>query len=132
MSKNNKKEIKYCVYCGTDVGTETYCPKCGKLVIKLNGSKELKKSQIIYKPTSIQQSEISRKCPGCGSLVTSTILDQCPICDTVLEKISETNKALIQKKPGLIFTNKKLELEQKFILKKNQWNLREGINVFGT
>ncbi|MHA2280822.1 MAG: CPBP family glutamic-type intramembrane protease [Promethearchaeota archaeon] len=132
MSKNNKKKIKYCVYCGTDVGNETYCPNCGKLVIKLNGTKERKKPQIISKPTSIQKAEISRVCPGCGSLVTSTVLDQCPICNTVLEKVSETKKELIQKKPGLIFTNKKLEPEQKFILKKNQWNLREGINVFGT
>jgi membrane protease YdiL (CAAX protease family) len=38
----------------------------------------------------------------------------------------------IQKKPALIFTNKKLEPEQKFILKKDEWNLREGINVFST
>ena len=132
MSKNSNKKIKYCVYCGTDVGNETYCPNCGKLVIKLNGSKEPKKPQTIYKPTSIQKVEISRKCPGCGSLVTSTILDQCPICDTVLEHIPEAQKKLIQKRPGLIFTNKKLEPEQKFILKRNQWNLREGINVFGT
>jgi membrane protease YdiL (CAAX protease family) len=132
MSKNSRTKIKYCVYCGTDVGNETYCPNCGKLVIKLNGSKEPKKQQVIYKPASLQKAEISRKCPGCGSLVTSTILDQCPICDTALEKISESNKELIQKKPGLIFTNKKLEPEQKFILKKNKWNLKEGINVFGT
>jgi membrane protease YdiL (CAAX protease family)/predicted RNA-binding Zn-ribbon protein involved in translation (DUF1610 family) len=132
MSKNNKKNIKYCVYCGTNVGNETYCPNCGKLVIKLNESKETMKPQIIRKPSSIQKAEISRKCPGCGSIVTSIILDQCPICNTVLEKISEIKKELIQRKPGLIFTNKKLEPEQKFILKKNQWNLKEGLSVFGT
>ncbi len=132
MSKNNDKTIKYCVYCGADVGEETYCPNCGKLVIKLNGRKKPKRPPSIYKPTSIQKAEISRKCPGCGSIVTSTILDQCPICNTMLEKISEAKKELIQRKPGLIFTNKKLEPEQKFILKKNRWNLKEGINVFGT
>jgi len=129
MSKNNEKRIKYCVYCGADVDKEIYCPNCGKLVIKLNGSK---KPLINYKPDLIKKAEISRKCPGCGSIVTSTILDQCPICNTVLEKISEVQKASIQRKPGLIFTNKKLEPEQKFILKKNQWNLKEGINVFST
>jgi len=132
MSKNNETKIKYCVYCGADAGDETYCPKCGKLVIKLNGSKEPKKSQINHKRSSIQKVDISRKCPGCGSLVTSTILDQCPICNTVLEKVSEAKKEFIQRKPGLIFTNKKLEPEEKFILKKNQWNLKEGINVFST
>jgi len=129
MSKNNEKKIKYCVYCGADVGKETYCPNCGKLVIKLNGSK---KPLINYKPDSIKKAEISRKCSGCGSIVTSTILDQCPICNTVLEKISEVQKASIQRKPGLIFTNKKLEPEQKFILNKNQWNLKEGRSVFVT
>ena len=132
MSKNNVKKIKYCVYCGTDVGNETYCPNCGKLVIKLNGSKISKKPQIIHQPSSIQKAEISRKCSGCGSLITSIVLDQCPICNTVLEKIPEAKKELLQQKPGLIFTDKKFEPEQKFILKKNQWNLKEGINVFGT
>ncbi len=132
MSKNNGKKIKYCVYCGVDVGNEIYCPNCGKLVIKLNGSKNSNSSRIIYKPDSIQKADISRKCPGCGSIVTSTILDQCPICDAALEKISEARKELIQRKPGLIFTNKKLEPEQKFILKKDQWKLKEGINVFAT
>jgi len=132
MSNNNDKKIKYCVYCGTDVGNETYCPNCGKLVIKLNGSKESNKPQSIHRPSSIQKTEISRKCPGCGSLVTSIVLDQCPICDTVLEQIPEARKELLQRKPGLIFTDKKLEPEEKFILKKNQWNLKEGMSVFGT
>jgi membrane protease YdiL (CAAX protease family) len=84
------------------------------------------------KPKPIQRLEVARKCPGCGSLITSTILDQCPICNTELEKIAENKKTVIQKKPGLIFTSKKLEPEQKFILKKDTWNLKEGVNVFGT
>lgn len=132
MSKNNENRIKYCVYCGADVGNETYCPNCGKLVVKLNGTKELQKPHIIKTPPLIQKVEVSRKCPGCGSIVTSTILDQCPICNTTLEKISEVKKELTKKKPGLIFTNKRLVSEQKFILNKNQWNLREGLNVFAT
>lgn len=127
MSKDNNRKIKYCVYCGSDVEEgKTYCPKCGKLVIKVEPSKK------IPKPPPFQKVEISRKCPGCGSMITSTILDQCPICNTALEKLSEVKKAAIQKKPGLIFTSKKLELEQKFLLKKDTWNLKEGINVFGT
>jgi len=127
MSNENKKKINFCVYCGSNVEeNETYCPKCGKLVIKIKPAKK------IPQPTTIQKLEVSRTCPGCGSLITSTILDQCPICNTELEKIAEFKKAAIQKKPGLIFTNKKLELEQKFILKKETWNLKEGINVFGT
>ena len=131
MSKNNEKKIKYCVYCGVNVeANRIYCPNCGKLLIKLQPREKAVQS----KPELIipKKVVISRKCPGCGSIITSTILDQCPICNTVLEKISEEKKAIIQKKPGLIFTDKKLELEQKFLLKKDTWNLREGINVFGT
>ncbi len=127
MSKENKKKINYCVYCGSNVDeNETYCPKCGKLVIKIKPGKKIPQTK------TTQELEVSRTCAGCGSVITSTILDQCPICNTKLEKIAEIKKAAIQKKPGLIFTNKKLELEQKFILKKETWNLKEGINVFGT
>ncbi|MFX1568767.1 MAG: type II CAAX prenyl endopeptidase Rce1 family protein [Promethearchaeota archaeon] len=127
MSEENKIKIKYCVYCGSEVEeNKTYCPKCGKLIIKV------KTDKTITKPKPIQRLEIERKCPGCGSLITSTILEQCPICNTELEKIPDIKKTVIQKKPGLIFTSKKLEPEQKFILKKDTWNLKEGINVFGT
>ena len=127
MSEENKIKIKYCVYCGSNVeGNKTYCPTCGKLIIKVKSDKT------ITKPKPPQKLEIARKCPGCGSLITSTILDQCPICNTELEKITDTRKTVIQKKPGLIFTSKKLEPEQKFILKKDTWNLKEGVNVFGT
>ncbi|NVM38352.1 MAG: CPBP family intramembrane metalloprotease [Candidatus Lokiarchaeota archaeon] len=127
MSKNNEKKVKYCVYCGAEVAeNKTYCPNCGKLMIKIESSKKVLKS------TKFQKLEITRKCPECGSIITSTIIDQCPICDTPLEKISEVKKAVIQKKPGFIFTEKKLEPEQKFLLKKDTWNLKEGISVFGT
>ena len=127
MSKESYPKIKHCVHCGASVEeTEIYCPECGKLVIKVKPNKK------VINPISSQKLEISRKCSGCGSTITSTILDQCPICNTELEKISEKYKASIQKKPGLIFMNKKLEPEQKFLLKKDTWNLKEGINVFGT
>ena len=127
MSEENNIKIKYCVHCGSNVEeNRTYCPTCGKLIIKINSSKK------IARPKPTHRLEIARKCPGCGSVITSTILDQCPICNTELEKLTEITKTIIQKKPGLIFTSKKLEPEQKFILKKDTWNLKEGINVFGT
>ncbi len=127
MSRGNEKKIKYCVFCGADIAeNKTYCPNCGKLVIKIVPGKK------IPKPQPISKVDFSRKCPNCGSIITSNILDQCPICNTELEKISEIRKTIVQKKPGLIFTNKKLEPEQKFILRKDTWNLKEGINVFGT
>ncbi|MFW9969759.1 MAG: type II CAAX prenyl endopeptidase Rce1 family protein [Candidatus Odinarchaeota archaeon] len=127
MSKESEKKIKYCVFCGADLAeSKTYCPNCGKLIIKIEPEKK------IAKPKPISRIELSRKCPNCGSIITSTILNQCPICNTPLEKVSDIKKANVQKKPGLIFTEKKLEPEQKFILRKDTWNLKEGINVFGT
>ncbi|MFX0002101.1 MAG: type II CAAX prenyl endopeptidase Rce1 family protein [Promethearchaeota archaeon] len=127
MSKESKKKIKYCVFCGADITqSKTYCPNCGKLIVKISSEKK------ILKPESSTKVDFSRKCPECGSIINSTILDQCPICNTELEKISELKKTIIQKKPGLIFTEKKLEPEQKFILRKDTWNLKEGLNVFGT
>ncbi|KKN35413.1 hypothetical protein LCGC14_0783840 [marine sediment metagenome] len=132
MTDDNKTKIKYCVYCGGDVGTnETYCPGCGKFIVKLKESENIKNSQI-KKSVSLQKIEISRKCSGCGSIINSTVLNQCPICNTKLENISEAKKISIQKKPGLIFINKKLEPEQKFILKTDSWTLKEGFNVFST
>ncbi|MFX0029210.1 MAG: lysostaphin resistance A-like protein [Candidatus Hermodarchaeota archaeon] len=133
MSQDNKRKIQYCVYCGGDIGeSKTYCPNCGKLIVKLKPNERQEKPRISPKPISVKTTEISRKCPGCGSIITSTILDQCPICNSTLEKIPEATKVAIQKKPALIFTNKKLEPEQKFFLKRDKWNLREGINVFST
>ena len=130
---NNEGKIKYCVYCGSNVPkNEIYCPNCGKLIIKLQPSKTSLSKETKPGITTPEKMIISRKCPGCGSIITSTILEQCPICNTELEKISESKKIAIQKKPGLIFTNKKLELESKFILKKDTWNLKEGVNVFFT
>lgn len=133
MSKNNEKKIKYCVYCGTNIEeNKIYCPNCGKLIIKLKSSKEIAQSRIPKESIPLKKAEISRKCPSCGSIITSTILDQCPICNTILEKVSDIERASIQRKPGLIFTDKKLEPEQKYIMKKDTWNLREGYNVFFT
>ena len=93
MSKDNEKKIKYCVYCGADVEKhKAYCPNCGKIIIKLSPSEIPTEPRPIHKPVSTQRVEISRKCPGCGSIVTSTILEQCPICNATLEKIPEVKK----------------------------------------
>ncbi|MFX0019097.1 MAG: type II CAAX prenyl endopeptidase Rce1 family protein [Promethearchaeota archaeon] len=134
MSDNNKKPaVKYCVHCGETVDmNQTYCPRCGKLVLKMKSEKV----DLIEEPTSLKvKKTVSRKCPGCGSIITSPILEQCPICNTKLEKLSKDQKRVAsqvpQKSSGFIFTNKKLIPEQKLILKKDIWNLREGISVFG-
>jgi len=75
---------------------------------------------------------LERKCSKCGSIISSKILKQCPICDTVLEDlpldIIEVKKE--EEKSYFIFTGKKLELSNKFILQKDQWKFREAINVF--
>jgi len=139
MSKENEKQhiAKFCVYCGTTIGGDiAYCPnpKCGKLVINIKPSEDSLEKQV-SKPESKKKEILSRKCSGCGSIITSSILEQCPICDAKLEKISEQEGVALDKKPqrktGYVFTNKKLVPEQRFILKRNEWNFREGISVFG-
>lgn len=82
--------------------------------------------------TASKGKTLERKCPKCGSIISSKILKQCPICDTVLEDlpvdiIAEKKE---KEKSYLIFTGKKLELSNKFILQKDQWKFREAINVF--
>ncbi|MBY9010989.1 MAG: CPBP family intramembrane metalloprotease [Candidatus Lokiarchaeota archaeon] len=139
MSKENEKQrvTKFCVYCGTTIEENTaYCPnpKCGKLVINIKPSEDSFEKQIST-PKLKKKEVISRICSGCGSIITSSLLEQCPICDTKLEKSSEqkgeAQDAKPQRKTGYVFTNKKLVPEQRFILKRNEWNFREGISVFG-
>ena len=138
MSKENDKQqiTKFCVYCGTTIeDNAAYCPnpKCGKLVINIKPSEESLQKQTM-KPEIHKKTTISRKCSGCGSIITSSVLEQCPICDTKLEKIPGKTGIVQDKKSqgktGYVFTNKKLVPEQKFILNRNKWNFREGIGVF--
>jgi len=132
MSKENDSNqlIKYCVHCGAKiVKKETYCPQCGKLVINLKPSEDIPREVKSYRrPVANRRGQISRKCSGCGSIITSSILDQCPICNSLLEPLPEMQK--IEQSRGFVFTNKKFEPEQKFILKKDSWQLKEGISVF--
>jgi membrane protease YdiL (CAAX protease family)/predicted RNA-binding Zn-ribbon protein involved in translation (DUF1610 family) len=121
--KETVKKIKYCVHCGAKIAnSETYCPNCGKLAAKLT------------KPQSIKPQSNSRICSKCGSIINSPILEQCPICNTKLEKVIKQPKIAseekYQKKAGVIFTNKKFVSENKYSVKKDTWSVREGINVF--
>jgi membrane protease YdiL (CAAX protease family) len=118
MSEN--KEKRPCPYCGSQIPKgKVYCPECGKLV-----EKDTSRTRKVG-------GEYARKCPGCDSIITSSVLEQCPICNTRLEKVPESKKPQTNKQPGFIFTEKKLEAEQKFTLKKGTWNLKEALNVFG-
>ncbi len=134
--KENPQVARFCVYCGTTIQKNTaYCPnpKCGKLVINIKPSEDnLDQAKPITK--LIKKEQISRKCSNCGSIITSNILEQCPICDSRLEKIPEQDIAIQEKKQqnrlGYVFKNKKLVAEHKFVLKKSEWNFKEGIRVF--
>ncbi len=125
MSNENEKKLKYCVYCRAKTEGQAYCPNCGKLVIP--GKPRVEKLQ--RDKISPVSEEISRKCSGCGSIITSTILEQCPICNTLLEPVPESLKP-IKSKPGFIFEDKKLKSEQELIIKKDSWNMKEGLNIF--
>ncbi len=139
MSKENEKHqvTKFCVYCGTTIQENiAYCPnpKCGKSVVNIKPGKDnIVQAKSIPKP--IKKEPISRKCSNCGSIITSMVLEQCPICDSRLEKIPEQEIAIRSKKHqsriGYVFKNKKLVPEQKFVVNKSEWNFREGVRVFG-
>ena len=83
-------------------------------------------------PTTSKGKTLERVCPKCGSIITSKILKQCPICDTVLEElpVDITPEKKDEEKSFLVFTGKKLELSSKFILQKDQWKFRESANIF--
>ncbi|MHA1472394.1 MAG: CPBP family glutamic-type intramembrane protease [Promethearchaeota archaeon] len=139
MSKENQEHpiTKFCVYCGSNIQKDaTYCPnpKCGKLVINIKPNEQIiDQAKPLLKP--INTESISRKCSKCGSVITSNVLEQCPICDSRLEKIPEQKIASQAKKhqsrQGYVFTNKKLVPEQNLVLKKSDWNFKEGLKVFG-
>ena len=139
--KDKKAFIKYCVYCGAKVNKgQIYCPKCGKLVVKVKVAKQTTDNTGQVKEELIpiredQKHKISRKCPGCGSIISSAILEQCPICNAKLEKVElpmdQTGSQKSERRTGFIFTDKKLVPEQRFVLNKATWNFREGLNVFG-
>ena len=126
----NERKLKHCIYCGARAEGQVYCPNCGKLVVTIKGEipQVEKKTSIseISKPSSLE-----RVCTGCSSVITSTILEQCPICNTMLEPIPDYQKPS-KSKPGFIFTDKKLKAEQKLVVKKDSWSLKEGLNVFVT
>jgi len=132
--KDKESPIKYCVYCGAKVNKgQVYCPNCGKLVVKVNEKVPVRQKSTPSRER--RQAKTSRTCPECGSIISSSILEQCPICNTKLEpSVAIKDQISIQesgRKPGFIFTNKKLVPEQKFVLNKATWNLREGLSVFG-
>ena len=125
MSEVNKRKIKYCIYCGADIEEgKVYCPKCGKLAIKKNHRDSSQPKSLPIKE------ELTRKCSGCGSLISSTRIQQCPICNAVLEKIPAHLKPKPEKQSGFIFADKKLQPEHKFEIRKESWNSREGYRVF--
>jgi membrane protease YdiL (CAAX protease family)/predicted RNA-binding Zn-ribbon protein involved in translation (DUF1610 family) len=138
MSDNNEKpEIKYCVHCGANVDkNQIYCPECGKLVFKVKSDKIKPKDTLTEDQSLLEtKKEISRKCTGCGSIISSPNLEQCPICNTKLEKLPKSQQLTVspssRKSSGFVFTDKKLIPERKLLLSKDIWNLREGIGVFG-
>lgn len=124
----NAISLDYCPHCGKKIEpNKTYCPNCGKLAVRVKPSSQ-QKAQISRTGSKIGD-DFTRKCPGCGSIITSKVLEQCPICNSILPKIPEHLMKKPQPKPGFIFTDKKLEPESKFYLKKDIWNLREGARI---
>jgi len=144
------RTVRYCVHCGDKVyHGQIYCPSCGKLNLAVKQDRDSTQRKKPYRRQPVQvRRDISRKCSGCGSVISSTILEQCPICDELLEVIPEEQKKASQAPQGLVFldrprsgkgflarTDKKdrtglLVPEESLILKKDSWKFKEGLNVF--
>ena len=95
MSRESDRIVKHCVYCGARIFPgQVYCPECGKLIVQAKKSKEIiKHRKIAEKPVYKQPDQYSRTCSGCGSIINSIVLEQCPICNAILEKIPEQIKS---------------------------------------
>jgi len=130
MSEENKDLLKFCEYCGNSMERDRiYCPKCGKLAVKLNSSNSIDKEKASIDTT--KKLDIpERKCPDCGSLIKSIVLNQCPICNAKLKEIPREQIEKLKKKSGFIFTDKKLIAEKDLIIKSDSWNFKEGISIF--
>lgn len=130
MSEENNNLIKYCIHCGQALEKDrVYCPKCGKLAVKINSSES---EDTYIKPIRTKKTvDIpERKCPDCGSLIKSVLLNQCPICNAKLEELPKEKVENLEKHSGFLFTEKKLIPEKELILKKDSWNYKEGMGVF--
>lgn len=132
MEKIISKDPLECPYCHAKLNAkQIYCSECGRLM----PSPKRKDTQgaILSQPGAIiraKKEEYQRTCSGCGSIITSTILDQCPICNAKLEPLPPQVKIAQQQNHALVFTDKKLQPEKKIILSKETWNVKEGLNVF--
>ncbi len=88
---------------------------------------KVKKAKISQTKAKIPE----RKCSKCGSIISSKILKQCPICDAILEELPA--KISLEKEGQeslLVFTGKKLEMANKYVIKKDQWTFKEAIAIF--
>jgi len=122
MFENKERKKHYCVYCGAEVEFgEIYCPECGKLNIQMKSkdNSKIKKEKTLFQ----------RICPGCNSIITSNKLQQCPLCNTILDEVPKKEKATSPESIGFIFDWDKSKKLQPLIKKEN-WNLKEGIQVF--
>ena len=52
MSEENEDLLKFCAYCGHSLEKDrVYCPKCGKLAVKLKSSNSIDNEKISVKTT---------------------------------------------------------------------------------
>ena len=122
MSDNKEKKTHSCIYCGANIKFgEVYCPECGKLNVQMKTNDTLEKKN--------KKAFFQRTCSGCGSIIASDNLEQCHICNTMLDEVPKKLKTTSQESVGFIFDwNKSKKLQP--LVKKENWNLKEGIQVF--
>ncbi|MBD3352703.1 MAG: zinc-ribbon domain-containing protein, partial [Candidatus Lokiarchaeota archaeon] len=131
----DQKKTKKCPACGKELPSNArFCQKCGN-----NLTKEIntewrtatikKRGQAGKKETDKTDDlePITQKCPFCGVIIKSTVLDQCPECFHMLSELPAGYKENLDKK---FLTPNQRKKETQKVKKKDKWNIQEAFSVF--
>lgn len=127
-------EASKCPKCGSKIHENTqFCQKCGYNFAPVKESDwkaatikpKTKNGKSLHKRIDLEP--LKRKCTGCGTIVISKVLEQCPECYEMLPSLPEVYKKALQAKMDPEAKRKKeLELE----IEKDKWNAKEAVQVF--
>jgi hypothetical protein len=137
-------EKKICPKCSHEQPIEAkFCQKCGNSFEDLNTSapinpdsgetqwRQVKKriTQHYQAPQSQPAEKIEeRVCPNCKTVIESSVLEQCPLCMTILPPLPQKHKEQLDR---MLFTGKKIVTEKEIKIDRNKWsNVKEILNVF--
>lgn len=137
-------EKKTCPKCSHEQPIEAvFCQKCGtpfpeteksaESTVSTSGSqwRQVKKrftQERITPKSKSSSSTAERICPGCNTIIESTVLEQCPLCMSELPPLPPKHKENLDR---IFFTGKKIVTEKEIKIDPNKWSSgKEIFNVF--